>query len=63
VKVFIFDGIRPGLVAMTRGLGHTAFNKYLAGKGVNVNSLMSSSADSASGYNAAWGIRAKLTKA
>jgi anaerobic selenocysteine-containing dehydrogenase len=63
VKILIFDGIRPGLVAMTRGLGHTAFNKYLADKGVNVNSLMGSSADSASGYNAAWGIRAKLTKA
>lgn len=63
VRVHLFDGIRPGLVAMPRGLGHTAYDKYLAHKGVNANQLIGPVEDPASGYNAAWGIRAKLSKA
>ncbi len=63
VKVHIFDGIMPGLVAMPAGLGHTAPNKFLAGKGINVNDLIGPIEDSASGHDAAWGIRAKLSKA
>jgi anaerobic selenocysteine-containing dehydrogenase len=57
------DGIMPGLVALPRGLGHTAFDDYLANKGVNVNQLIGSVEDPVSGYNTAWGIRAKLAKA
>jgi anaerobic selenocysteine-containing dehydrogenase len=63
VKIHIYDGIKPGLVAIPAGLGHTAYSKYLAGKGVNVNSLIGPVEDSASGHDAAWGIRAKLSKA
>ncbi len=63
VRVNVFDGIRPGLLAMSRGLGHTAYDDYLAGKGVNVHSLMGPVEDPLSGLDAAWGIRAKLTKA
>lgn len=63
VKVHVSDGIQPGVIAMARGLGHTAFDKYLADKGVNVNSLMGPAIDPASGYDAAWGIRAKLARA
>ena len=62
VKVHLFDGIMPGLVAMPAGLGHTAPNKYLAGKGINVNDLIGPVEDSASGHDAVWGIRAKLSK-
>ena len=53
----------PGVVAMPRGLGHTAYDKFLAGKGVNFNVLVAPIEDPASGMNAAWGIRAKLAKA
>jgi anaerobic selenocysteine-containing dehydrogenase len=63
VKVSLFEGIMPGLVGMVRGLGHTAYDKFLAGKGVNTNDLMGSVEDPGSGLEAAWGIRAKLTKA
>ena len=63
VRIHLFDGIMPGLVAMPRGLGHTAFDKYIANKGVNANQLIGPVEDPASGYNAAWGIRAKLSKA
>jgi anaerobic selenocysteine-containing dehydrogenase len=62
VKVFLFEGIMPGLVGMVRGLGHTAYDRFVAGKGVNTNDLMGSVEDPGSGLEAAWGIRAKLTK-
>ena len=63
VKIRLFEGIMPGLLALPRGLGHTAFEKNLAGKGANVNELIGPVEDSATGHDAAWGIRAKLSKA
>jgi anaerobic selenocysteine-containing dehydrogenase len=63
VKVHLSNGIMPGVVAIPRGLGHTAYDKFLAGKGVNYNRLSSPVEDPASGHNAAWGIPAKLSKA
>ncbi len=63
VRVRWFDGIMPGVVALPRGLGHTAYDKFLAGKGLNVNELLGAVEDSGTGFEAAWGIRAKLTKA
>lgn len=63
VKIHLYDGIKPGLVAMPSGLGHTGHSKYLAGKGTNVNVLIGPVEDSGSGHNATWGIRAKFSKA
>ncbi len=63
VKVHLFDGIMPGIVAMPSGLGHTAYDKFLAGKGININQLIGPVEDSSSGHDAAWGISAKLVKA
>jgi anaerobic selenocysteine-containing dehydrogenase len=63
VKVHLFDGIMPGIVAMPSGLGHTAYDKFLAGKGININQLIGPVEDSSSGHDAAWGINAKLVKA
>ncbi len=63
VRIHLFDGIKPGVAAMPRGLGHTAYDNYLAAKGVNVNTLIGPVEDPFSGYDAAWGIRAKLAKA
>jgi anaerobic selenocysteine-containing dehydrogenase len=60
VRVHYSDGIMPELVALPRGLGHTAYDAYLAGKGVNVNQLIGPVEDPASGLDAAWGIGAKL---
>jgi anaerobic selenocysteine-containing dehydrogenase len=61
VKVHLFEGIMPGYVGMPRGLGHTAYDNYLAGKGANVNAVMGPVEDPVSGLDAAWGIRVKLT--
>ena len=63
VKIRYFDGIMPGFIAIPRGLGHTAYDKFLAGKGVNYNTLNQSVEDPATGFDAAWGIRAKISKA
>jgi menaquinone reductase, molybdopterin-binding-like subunit len=60
VRVHFDEGVMPDLVAMPRGLGHTAYDGYLAGKGVNVNQLIGPVEDPASGLDAAWGIGAKL---
>ncbi|MDA3832588.1 MAG: molybdopterin-dependent oxidoreductase [Spirochaetales bacterium] len=62
VRVHHFNGIMPGLVALPRGLGHTAYDEYLADKGINFNELIGPVEDPVSGLNAAWGIRAKLTR-
>ncbi len=60
VRVHFDEGIRPGLLAMARGLGHAAYDEFIAGKGVNVNELIGPVDDPASGLDAAWGIQAKL---
>jgi anaerobic selenocysteine-containing dehydrogenase len=63
-KVHLYEGVMPGVIALPRGLGHTAYTEdwALSGKGVNVNDLMGPVEDPASGFDMAWGIRAKLTK-
>jgi anaerobic selenocysteine-containing dehydrogenase len=63
VKIHLFDGIVPGVVAMPRGLGHSAYDKYLAGKGVNFNEVIGPVQDPISGLDTAWGIHARLRKA
>jgi hypothetical protein len=51
----------PGLVGLPKGLGHAGYDEYLAGKGVNANSLLGIVEDPISGLCATWGVRAKLT--
>ena len=63
VQVRATEGIMPGLIALPRGLGHTANDRFLAGKGVNYNRLAGPVEDGATGHDAAWGIRARLAKA
>jgi anaerobic selenocysteine-containing dehydrogenase len=64
VKIHLYEGVMPGVIALPRGLGHRAYTEEwgLYGKGVNVNDLMGPIEDPVSGFNMAWGIRAKLTK-
>lgn len=62
VRLHFCDGIMPEVVALPRGLGHSAYDRFLAGKGVNVNALIGAVEDNGSGFEAAWGIRAKLSK-
>lgn len=61
VLVHLSEGIMPGVVGMPKGLGHSGYDEYLAGKGVNANSLMGVVHDPVSGLCATWGVRARLT--
>jgi len=63
VKLNFNEGIMPGVIGMVRGLGHTFDNKFVSNKGVNVNDLIGPVIESGSGLDAAFGIKAKLSKA
>lgn len=63
VKVNFNEGIMPGVIGMVKGLGHTFDNPYVAGKGVNVNDLIGPVIEPGSGMDAAFGIKATLSKA
>ena len=62
VKVHIFEGIMPGLIGMDEGLGHKAEHIFIKNKGVNLNELVGPVMDAGSGLDAAWGIRAKISR-
>lgn len=63
VRVRVTHEVAPGMVAMPRGFGHTAYDDYVSGKGVNVNDLIGPVPDPVSGLDTAWGAPAKLIKA
>ena len=63
VRIHLFDGIMPGVIAMPTGLGHKGNDEFIDGKGVNYNQLVGPVEDVDSGLDVAWGIRAKLSKA
>ncbi|MEJ5358549.1 MAG: menaquinone reductase molybdopterin-binding-like subunit QrcB [Desulfobacterales bacterium] len=62
VKLYLTEGIRPGLIGMARGLGREAHDRFLAGRGVSTNRLLAAVEDP-SGFEAGWGIRARLERA
>lgn len=63
VRVRVTPEVAPGMIAMPRGFGHTAYDDYISGKGVNVNELIGPVQDPVSGLDTAWGAPAKLAKA
>ncbi len=63
VKIGLNEGMMPGVIGMPRGLGHTFNNPYVAGKGVNVNDLIGPVIEPGSGLDAAFGVKASLSKA
>ena len=40
VRAHLFEGVRPGIVAVPEGFGHTAFDKFMKDKGVNVREIV-----------------------
>ncbi len=63
VMVNVTDEVAPGVVAMPRGFGHTAYDDYIKGKGVNVNELLMPEEDPVSGFDVACVTPVKFTKA
>jgi anaerobic selenocysteine-containing dehydrogenase len=62
-RIKLNEGIMPGVIGMVRGLGHTFGNKYVSGKGSNINELIAPVIESGSGLDAAYGIRANISGA
>ncbi len=53
--VSVFDGVMPDAISLVTGLGHTAFDKFSRGKGVNVTSLAGISREPGTGLPV-WGV-------
>ena len=53
----------PGRVYMPLGFGHTAYDEYQKGKGVNPNNIVKALNDPVSGYPLWWNTPVTLTKA
>ncbi|MBN1849540.1 MAG: molybdopterin-dependent oxidoreductase [Deltaproteobacteria bacterium] len=62
VRVNLFEGAMPGIVYMPLGFGHTAYDDFLRGKGVNPNRIIAGGRDPLSGYSIWWSTPVKLTK-
>ena len=62
VRVHISEEVAPGVIAMAAGLGHSAFDEYIKGKGINTNVLTEVQLDPVTGIGTWWATRAKLIK-
>ena len=62
VRVNLFEGAMPGVLFLPLGLGHTAYDDYQRGKGVNPNHIIDGGRDPLSGQTVWWDTRVKLIK-
>jgi anaerobic selenocysteine-containing dehydrogenase len=62
VRISTFEGIREGVVLMPLGFGHTAYDEFLEGKGVNGYKVIDTGKDSVTGLTVCRPTPGKLTK-
>lgn len=62
VCVNLFEGAMPGMVFLPLGFGHTAYDEFIRGKGVNPNDIIDGGKDPLSGYPVWWNTPVKLIK-
>lgn len=63
VRVRVTTSVRPGVVAVPQGFGHTAYDAYVQNKGFNANSLVEVQLDPVTGLGTVWATRAQLRRA
>jgi len=61
-RIHLFEGAMPGIVFMPVGLGHTAYDRYLKGKGANPYEIIERVEDPLSGQPIWWNTRVKVIK-
>jgi menaquinone reductase, molybdopterin-binding-like subunit len=61
-RLTLFEGAMPGIVYMPLGFGHTAYDEFLKGKGVNPNGIIRPGPDPLSGYPVWWNTPVRITK-
>lgn len=59
---FIYNAIRPDVIAMPIGQGHTTFGRYAENRGVNPLKILASNTDPVSGELAIGGTRVQISK-
>jgi anaerobic selenocysteine-containing dehydrogenase len=62
VRVHLFEGAMPGVIYLPFGLGHTAYDELVQGKGVNPNEIIQSGKDPLSGLPLWWHTPVRLAK-
>jgi anaerobic selenocysteine-containing dehydrogenase len=62
VRVHLTGAARPGMVFIPTGLGHTGFDAFIRGKGVNANEIIVAQEDRVTGLVTWWGTRVKISK-
>jgi menaquinone reductase, molybdopterin-binding-like subunit len=63
VRIHLTRAARPGVVFIAQGLGHTAYDEYIQGKGQNANSITEVQIDPITGLGTVWATRAQLRRA
>jgi len=63
VRVNLFEGAMPGIVYLPLGFGHTAYDEFSRGKGVNPNNIIHVGQDPLSGHPVWWNTPVQLIKA
>ncbi|MGW8221710.1 MAG: molybdopterin-containing oxidoreductase family protein [Syntrophobacteria bacterium] len=62
VRVHLTEAARPDVVFIPTGLGHSGFDAYIKGKGVNANVILVAQQDQVTGLATWWGTRVKISK-
>jgi anaerobic selenocysteine-containing dehydrogenase len=62
LPAFIYPGLRPDVIAVPVGQGHTQLGRYAANRGSNPLRLSASASDSESGAVVQTGVRVGVTK-
>ncbi|UCE82738.1 MAG: molybdopterin-dependent oxidoreductase [Deltaproteobacteria bacterium] len=62
VRVHLTQAARPGVVFIPTGLGHTAFDSFIKGKGVNANEILVVRQEQITGLATWWDTRVKISK-
>jgi anaerobic selenocysteine-containing dehydrogenase len=62
VSIHFFAGAMPDVVFIPLGLGHTAYDGYLKGKGVNPHEIIDCVEDPVSGHPVWWDTRVRVVK-
>jgi menaquinone reductase, molybdopterin-binding-like subunit len=62
IRIHLFDGAMPGVVFIPLGLGHTAYDRYLRGKGVNPFDIIDPTEDPLSGQPVWWNTRVAVSR-
>ncbi len=62
VRANLFEGAMPGVLFMPLGFGHSAYDEFSKGKGVNPNDIIHAGKDPLSGYPVWWNTPVKIIK-